>query len=287
MTTLIRSYRTLALAAVGFVASSIGHAQTWDLDACTSGTKAASGYTGCRASGTTATLDIKAYSSTGATTNFTTASTSINNGGTFLGVWSGNEGQAGSTATQIASRDSPHHAIDNFGAYGSSYELVHLNFSKAVDLGTLVAQWANSTGTGDADFQVYRWNYNAGAAPTITNFNPNNTPSANTTTGWSLVHTGDFDSSPGTGGSGPGSLSQIIQDTNYYSSHWLVSTAFGGNNDAFKLGSLAVVNVCTGTVTNTGGCNLGSTGVPEPATMAMVLLAVAGASVTRRRRQNG
>ncbi len=295
MTAFNRIHRALALAAVGLSAATVGHGQTWDLDACTGGTKAASGYTGC-GTGTSAhgTVNITAYSSTGAANNFTTASTSINNGGTYLGVWSGDEGQIGTSATQVASRASPHHAIDNFTAYGSAYELVHLQFSKAVDLGTLVAQWANSTGTGDADFQVFRWNYNATTAtPSITSFNPNAMPTtvssltSNAVNGWQLVHAGDFDSTPDGVAGGTGSLTQVVNDTGYFSSHWLITTAFGGSNDAFKLGSLTANAVCSTSVTSTGTCAPGTGGrpLPEPTTLAMVLLAGVGVTAARRRRR--
>jgi hypothetical protein len=276
MTASNRIYRTMVLAAIGLSAASIGHAQTFDLDACTGGTKASAGYTGCKSLTSNAadgTLNIRAYSYTGSG-NFTTASTSINNGGSYLGVWSGNENQAGVTASQ----NSPHHAIDNFTAYGRSVELVHLEFTKAVDLGTLVAQWANNTGTGDADFQVYRWNYNT-VGPTITSYNPSSM------IGWQLVHTGDFDSTPNSSAAST-SMSQTISDgtSPYFSSHWLVTTAFGGSNDAFKLGSLTVGTggVCSTSVTSSGGCAPGT--VPEPATLAMVLLAGLGATAVRRRR---
>lgn len=262
-------YRALALAAVGFSAASVGHAQTFDLDACTGGTKTASGYTGC-GTGTAAhgTVTVKALTSNGVSTNF--SATSLNDGGTYIGVLSG---------TETSGTGSPHHAIDNFGSPGNSYELVHLQFSKAVDLGTLVAQWANDTATGDADFQVYRWNYNATTTnPNVTTFNPSSM------TGWALVHTGDFDSSPGTGGGGGTGLSQSITDTSYFSSHWLITTAFGGSNDAFKLGSLTAAAVCSTSQTSTGGCAPGT--VPEPATLAMVLLAGVGATAARRRRRD-
>ncbi len=273
MTAFQRIHRTLALAAVGFVTAGVGHAQTWDMDACTGGTKAGSGYTGCKttdSNNTFGTLNIKAYSSSGSTSNFTTASTSINNGGSYLGVWSGSENNGTSASTA-----EPHHAIDNLTAYGSGVELVHLQFSKAVDLGTLVANWTWT----DGDFQVFRWNYSTSPSdPTITNFRPDMMPTTGTATnGWSLVHTGDFKAN----------TSQTILDTAYYSSHWLISTSMGGsgNNDGFKLGTITVTQVCQTTQTSTGGCAPTTNRMPEPSTMAMVLLAAVGATVARRRRR--
>ena len=267
MTASNRIFRTLALAAVGLVSAGASQAQTWDMDACTGGSKLATGYTGCgTGNAADGTLNIKAYSSTGG--NFTTASTSINNGGSYLGVWSGNEGQSGTSTTQVASRASPQHSIDNVTSYGSAYELVHLEFSKAVDLGTLVANWAYS----DGDFQVYRWNYNATTAdPTITGFNPSSM------TGWQLVKSGDFSAN----------YTQTITDTSYFSSHWLVSTAFGHTNDGFKLGTITALSVCATSQTSTGGCAPPPPGgsVPEPSTLAMVLLAGVGVTATRRRRR--
>lgn len=264
MTTFTRIHRALAVAAAGLITAGAGHAQTWDMDLCLGGTKAASGYTNC-GTGNAAhgTLNIKAYSSSGASSNFTTSSTSIHNGGSYLGVWSGNENNGTSASTA-----SPHHAIDNVTGYGSAYELVHLQFSKAVDLGTLVANWAYS----DADFQVYRWNYNASTpTPTITSFNPSSM------TGWTLVHSGDFSAN----------TTQNISDTSYFSSHWLVATAFGHNNDGFKLGTITALSVCQTTQTSTGGCapSGGGGSVPVPGTLAMVLLAGASATAVRRRRR--
>ena len=266
MTASNRIFRTLALAAVGLVSAGASHAQSWDIDACTGGTKLASGFTNCGQSGgtTTATLNVKAYQSSGAATNFTAASLNIQPG--YIGVLSGSE-TSGST--------SPSHGIDNDTATGGNpYELVHLQFSKAVDLGTLVATWSHT----DGDFMVFRWNYNTTTVnPTVTSFNPNALPGTlgSASNGWQLVDIGDFSAN----------LSQTITDTSYFSSHWLVTTAFGQTNDGFKLGTMYATSVCATSQTSTGGCAPPPGGsVPEPSTLAMVLLAAVGVTATRRRR---
>ena len=275
MTASNRIRRALALATFGLVATGAAQAQSWDIDFCNPGNKniiggtstgASTGYTSCAGTGTTATLDVKAYTSS-AGGSFT--ATNINSQSGYIGVLSGSETSGSS---------SPHHAIDNYTSLGNSVELVHLNFSQAVNLGTLVATWANNQGSGgDADFQVYRWDYNSGAAPTITAYSPT------VMTGWTLVKSGDFDSTPGSS-TGSSWLSQTISDGTYFSSHWLVTTAFDGSNDAFKLGTISASAVCATSVTSTGGC-APSTSVPEPASLALVLLAGVSATAVRRRRR--
>jgi hypothetical protein len=268
MTALHRICRTLAFATAGLVSAGASNAQSWDIDLCTGGTKLASGFTNCGQAGgtTTATLDVKAYQSTGAGNNFTAANINIQSG--YIGVLSGSETSGSS---------SPSHGIDNDTATGGNpYEAIHLKFSKAVDLGTLVATWSHT----DGDFLVFRWNYNAGTPdPTITNFNPNALPGTlgTASNGWQLVDVGDFSTG----------LSQTITDTTYFSSHWLVTTAFGQTNDGFKLGTMYATTVCAQSQTSTGGCGpTPPSGVPEPSTMAMVLLAGLGATATRRRRRD-
>ena len=181
------------------------------------------------------------------------------------------------SGTETSGNSSPHHAIDNYGSPGHSYELVHLKFSAAVDLTQIVAQWSNDQWGGNSDVEVYRWDYSQQLPiPTITDFKPNSM------TGWSMVKAGDFDYQNKTS-----SLTQSISDFEYYSSHWLVATKFGGNNDAFKLGKVVAAGVCvggnnTGGNTSSGGCATtpDPSPAPEPASMAL-----AGLAVQRRRRK--
>jgi hypothetical protein len=263
MNTFHRYSRVFAAAALCALGSTGAYAQaSWDLDACVR-----NGGTSCNASGAslTTSVAVSGYYATGATNKF--ALGTLNTGADWMGIGSASENTT-----------DPNHSIDNITSSGSPYELVYLQFSRAVDLSNITAVWTGGTGY-DADFQLWRWN--GSGAPTVTDYQPNAAATPGTAgsgmTGWTsvTVSTGDFE----------GALSQTISDGTYYSSYWLVSTAFGGSNDAFKLGSLtAATAVCSGGANGSGGC-APSVSVPEPASIAMVLLAgVAATSVRRRRR---
>nr|WP_240914969.1 exosortase-dependent surface protein XDP1 [Rubrivivax benzoatilyticus] len=158
---------------------------------------------------------------------------------------------------------SPQHAIDNNG----KTELVMLNFTTATMLSALSIGWFEN----DADISVLRWT-GQGAPDLTTNSTGNLTSS-----GWTLVASRDVDPSYSWNFSGGG-----------YSSWWLISSYFGASgyaadgsgyldkgNDYFKLLSF------TGT-TQSGGGSGGS--VPEPGTLALAGLALAGIVGAKRRR---
>lgn len=263
MTALNRFSRTFAVSALAvFGAGSAWADSLWDLDACTGGTKSGA-YTNCQVTSgdaSTVKVNVTAYSSSNGG-NFSTASTSINNGGSYIGVLSG---------TETAGTSSPNHAIDNYTSLGYGTELVYLNFTKAVDLSQVVANWSNDQSGGNADFQVWAW-INGTSGPTITSYNPTSM------TGWTMIKAGDFD--PPNGG--------LIQNitTAIYSSHFLVTTALtgSGNNDAFKLGTVSGA-VCATTANSKGGCGPEpGPGVPEPMSLALFGIAALGAGAARRR----
>ena len=264
MLTSTRHIISAALAMAGVLATGGAFAQgTWDLDNCVSGVSGA-----CTSGGST--VSVTGWYSNAAGSSF--AQGTLNMGGGWMGVQSKNS----SNVTETTANNN--HSIDSLADSGATYaELVYLNFTKAVDLSTIAASWVHSTTAGMGNFQLWRWDNSSASPGAISGYN------AGAMTGWTSVtlSSGDF----ATG------LSKTITDGTFHSSHWLVSTAFNsGNNDAFKLGTVTATSVCagsnqTGAGTSGGLCaNTPPSQIPEPATLAMVLMAVGGAAVARRRR---
>lgn len=268
MNTFYRTTRVFALAATSMLGSSLAFGQsTWDLDKCIGGVAAE-----CTRGGVT--ITPTAYQA-GASGNIFGATFNAAVG--YSGIYSGSGStlESGSTA--------PGHAVDNWtggAGLGNPYEIVYLTFSQAVDLNSIASTgWTHSS--GDADFQVWRWSL-TGTPSALTGYTPGALEA-----GWvsvtlrnGSVVSGDFKENS----------TQSISDGTWFSSYWLITTPLSGgaSNDAFKLGSISSASApCVGQGSNgSGGCAPSAPGgVPEPTSIAMVLLAGIAATTVRRRRR--
>lgn len=264
--------RLLLIATAATFASGVVQADpTWNIssNSAASGCTASTAQIKCSTDGVD--LTAKAYYSDTRTGKFMAAQT-VRATNDYVGIRSYDGATAEST-------NSPHHAIDNISSSGANYaELLHLNFSAAVDLTSIVATWTGKDyGSGyNGDFMVFRWDgvdsNGIGTTPDILGFTAAGVQAANS--GWSLVASKDFSANKTQG-----------IDSDKYSSHWLVTTAFGGTNDAFKLKTFSAT-VCAYTVKN-GACKPPETPpngqTPEPGTLALAALGALGVMRMRRK----